>query len=41
MVKRIRRFVFYGIIIALVLLLASQVWGNGGDDQSLVALLGT
>lgn len=37
--KRIRRFVVYGIVIAIVLFLATQVWGNG-DDQALGVLLG-
>ncbi len=39
-VKRIRRFVVYGIVIAIVLFLATQVWGNG-DDQALGVLLGS
>jgi hypothetical protein len=38
--KRIRRFVFYGLLIALVIFLATQVWGGGGDEASLGAGLG-
>ncbi len=37
--KRIRRILIYGVIIALVLLLANQVWG-GGDDQAVGLLVG-
>lgn len=39
MLKRIRRIVTYAIVIALVILLANQVFG-GGDEQSLGALTG-
>lgn len=39
-IKRTRRIVFYGIIIAIVLFLASLVWGGNGDEQSLGLLLG-
>ena len=39
-VKRIRRIVIYGLLIALVLFLANQVFGGGGDDQTLGAILG-
>lgn len=38
--KRIRRFVVYGIVIAIVLFLATQVWGSG-DDQALGVVLGS
>ena len=37
--KRIRRFVIFGVIFALVLLLANQIWG-GGDGQALGFALG-
>jgi hypothetical protein len=39
--KRVRRIVIYGIIIAGVLLLANQVFGGGGDDQSFGLLIGS
>lgn len=39
-IKRIRRLVIYGVIIALVLFLATVVWGGNGDEQSLGAVLG-
>ena len=39
-IKRARRLVFYGVIIAIVLFLATIVWGGNGDDQSLGLMLG-
>jgi len=37
-IRRVRRIVIYGVVIALVLLLANQVWG--GDDQALSLVVG-
>ena len=40
MLKRVRRVVIYAVIIALVILLANQVFGGDGDELALAALLG-
>jgi hypothetical protein len=39
-IKRIRRIVIYGIVIAIVLFLASQIWGGNGDDAVVGHILG-
>ena len=39
-IKRIRRYVIYGILIAIVILLANQVFGGDGDGQAAALLTG-
>ena len=38
--KRVRRVLIYGVIFALVIFLASQIWGSGGNDRALGLLAG-